>query len=65
MFNKKHFIIENIPDLTGKLPSSQEARTHHAREVTLEYSYLDFNNLKNCKKSAENFLSKDLPLHIL
>ncbi|CAG8555147.1 6151_t:CDS:2 [Funneliformis caledonium] len=31
----------------------------------VEYLYLDLVNLKNVKKSAENFLSKNLPLHLL
>ncbi|CAI2163422.1 15681_t:CDS:2 [Funneliformis geosporum] len=100
MFNKKHFIIENIPDLTGKVAIVTGGNTGigyiTARELSrknahvfiasrnkergegavekikketgnnqVEYLYLDLNNLKNVKKSAESFLSKDLPLHIL
>ncbi|CAI2182776.1 12224_t:CDS:2 [Funneliformis geosporum] len=100
MFSKKHFITENIPDLTGKVAIVTGGNTGigyiTARELSrknahvfiasrnkergegavekikketgndqVEYLNLDLVNLKNVKKSAENFLSKNLPLHIL
>ncbi|CAI2186507.1 3796_t:CDS:2 [Funneliformis geosporum] len=100
MFSKKHFITEDIPDLTGKVAIVTGGNSGigytTARELTrknahvfiasrskergegavekikketgksqVEYLHLDLSNLKNVKKSAENFLSKNLSLHIL
>ncbi|KAF9303811.1 hypothetical protein BGZ74_003003 [Mortierella antarctica] len=47
--------------------AKQEIRTKYpnAAEPNLEFLQLDLNDINNCAQAAKNFLSKDLPLHIL
>jgi len=100
MFGRKHFIFEDIPDLSGKVAIVTGGNTGvgyiTARELArknahvfvasrskergegavekikketgnnqVEYLHLNLVDLKNVKQSAESFLAKNLPLHIL
>ncbi|KAF9317097.1 hypothetical protein BG003_001209 [Podila horticola] len=47
--------------------AKQEIKTKYpsAPEPNLEFLQLDLNDINNCAQAAKNFLSKNLPLHIL
>lgn len=42
-----------------------KANYPNAPEPNLEFLQLDLNDINNCAQAAKNFLSKNLPLHIL
>ncbi|RIA88683.1 hypothetical protein C1645_825971 [Glomus cerebriforme] len=78
MFGRKHFTFGDIPDLSGKVTIVTGGNTGvgyiTARELARKNAHVFVASrskergeasLKNVKQSAENFLARNLPLHIL
>ncbi|KAF0531112.1 NADP-binding protein [Gigaspora margarita] len=73
---KKHFTFDQIPDLTGKVAivtggnagivlREDENIKSETGNQDVEFLHLNLKSLKSVKECAENFLARNLPLHIL